>query len=144
MGRIVSTLTVFITICLLSSVVIVLGSPPRLRLVEVDPPLPSLRQAIQDRVTEERERRFQIAPLVFINDQSNRESYGLDLPEPSYEQCYIEQSSPAYPAGTKKMRVVRLVERQCWGLLLTHPKWLKVSATGAVPVLTIPGFVQTK
>jgi len=144
MRRVLDTPTIFIAACLTAGAVIVLASPPRLRLIEVDPPLPSLRQAIADRPVEERERRFAIAPLVFINDDTNREAYGLDLPEPSYEQCYIDQPSAAYPAGTKKMRVVKLIDRQCWGLLLTHPKWLKIAATGAVPVLTVPGFVQTK
>lgn len=124
--------------------VIVLSSPPKLRLVEVEPPVPMLRQLLADRPIEETERRFAIAPLVYINENNNRESYGLDLPEPSYEQCYIEQVSTAYPTGTKKMRVVKMVDRQCWGLLLTHPKWLKVSPTSSVPVLTSPGFVQTK
>lgn len=141
----VSQISLLVTsITLIAAGAMLADSPPRLKVVEVVPPTVSVRQAIADRPIEEKERRFAIAPLMYVNDLTNREAYGLDLPEPSYEQCYLSEPSSAYPVGTKKMRVVRLVDRQCWGLLLTHPKWQKVAAHGAIPVLTVPGFVQTK
>lgn len=103
---------------------------------------PFARVGIRPR--ELRERRFAIAPLVFVNDEGNRESYGLDLDEPAYDQCWLEQPSAAYPEGTKKLKVIRLHDQQCWGLLLWHEKWRIVPPHGSVSVLTVPGIVQVK
>lgn len=103
--------------------------------------LSQYNKALADRPRELKERRWVMVPLVY-EEIGSYYSYGLDLPEPSYEWCSLKEENQAFPKGTLKIKVVRIEDRRCWGLLLYNPKWNIVPPHGSIVVLTIPAIVK--
>lgn len=100
------------------------------------------KKALIDRPIQLKERRWAIVPLVYMDEVGSVYSYGLDLPEPLYDWVALKEESSAFPKGTLKLKVIKVEDAQCWGLLLYNPKWNKVPPHGSVVVLTIPAFVN--
>lgn len=99
--------------------------------------LEQLRQRIETRTVEHRERRIAMVPCVYRDQLGKLLTWGLDLPQPDRDWVTIEKATTATTStGGTILRFVESTEHQCWCAVVFDPKWLIVPPHGTVTCLT--------